>query len=246
MKLGLSTDFGAPHHWERLVDFATRHEVDRLVFWGNYSVPGATTPCSFSPWPGAVNAEQRAIRQGVRECMADAARRTYRADKEFWYCFQVLMLPPLEQSRQAWPALFNAQGEPDMAHPLVEEILHYQLDEALAIAPHLHGLELWICEGASIILSSLRHQSLTVAQMIERILGIVDDYCREKGLRLTVDEHAEVTGIGNNGALTDSAFFERQHFHYGCFGFRTHQAVGEQNCPTIVVKSCHRPEFRFK
>ena len=189
MKLGLSTDFGSAHHWDRLVDFAARHDVNRLIYWGNYSVPGSTTPCLFTPWPGAVSAEQRVLRQGVRESMTNAARLTRRAGKEFWYCFQVLMLPPVEQSRLAWPALFNANGEPDMAHPLVEEILHYQLDEALAIAPDLHGLELWICEGASIGLSDLRHQSLTIAQIVDRVLGIVDDYCRAKGLRLAVDLH---------------------------------------------------------
>ena len=101
MKLSLSTDFGAPHHWERLVDFATRHEVDRFVFWGDYSVAGFTPPYSFAPWPGALTTEQLAIRQGVRARMAEAAQRTHRAGKEFWYCFQVLMLPTVEQSRQA-------------------------------------------------------------------------------------------------------------------------------------------------
>ncbi len=210
MKLGLSTDFGASHHWERLMDFASRNDVDRLVYWGNYAVPGATTPCLFTPWPGAVSAEQRVLRQGVRESMHYAAQLTQRAGKEFWYVYQVLMLPPVEQSRQAWPALFNAHNEPDMAHPLVKEIIHYQLDEALAVAPNLHGLELWICEGANIILSHLKHQSVTLEQIVERILGIVDDYCQAKGLRLAVDLH---TAGGHKPTLDAilAAAFRRPH-----------------------------------
>jgi hypothetical protein len=205
MKLGLSSDFGSPHHWERMVDFATRNKVDRLVYWGNYSVPGATTPCLFTPWPGAVSAEQHVLREGVRDSMAYAAQLTHRAGKEFWYVYQVLMLPPIEQSKQAWPTLFNEHGEPDMAHPLVEEIIRYQLNEALRIAPHLHGLELWICEGANIVLSDLKHQTISLDQIVERIMGIVDDFCREKGLRLAVDLHTAGGHKATVNALLASA-----------------------------------------
>ena len=33
-KLSLSTDFGAPAHWGRVVEFARTHSVSRLVYWG--------------------------------------------------------------------------------------------------------------------------------------------------------------------------------------------------------------------
>jgi hypothetical protein len=189
MKLGLSTDYGSSHHWERLIQFAERHDVDRLVFWGDYSFAGFTPPCLFSPWPEALNAEQRLARQHVRDRMADAARRTAGSGREFWYVFQVLMLPPIEQSKKVWPELFNAHGEPDMSHPLIGKLIRHQLDDLLTVAPNLHGIELWIMECASIVLSHLRHQSMTVDQMVERVIDIVDGFCREKGLRLAVDLH---------------------------------------------------------
>ena len=33
-KLSLSTDFGNQAHWDRVIEFAKRYEVSRLVYWG--------------------------------------------------------------------------------------------------------------------------------------------------------------------------------------------------------------------
>ena len=33
-KLSLSTDFANPAHWDRVIEFASKHEVARLVYWG--------------------------------------------------------------------------------------------------------------------------------------------------------------------------------------------------------------------
>jgi len=189
MKLGLSTDFGSPHHWERLVDFAARHGVDRLVFWGDYSVARFTPPWLYPTRPALLTDEWRAVRTTVREHMAHAAQLTGEAGMEFWHCFQVLMLPPVDHVRRVWPEVFNAHGEPDMSHPAIHDLIRSQVAEALDIAPDLYGLELWIMECADVKVSHLQHQSIPLEEIIERIVGTVHEECRRRDLRLAVDLH---------------------------------------------------------
>jgi len=202
MKLALSTDFGGEHHWQRLVEFARSHGVERLVFWGAYSAAHFTPPWLYPAHQALLEPEQRRIAQTVRGRMARAAQLAGAAGLEFWYCYQVLMLPPPEHVRTVCPDLFNEPGEPDMAGEFVYGLLRQQLEELAEIAPGLAGLETWIMECASIRIAHLRHQTLSTGEIIERIVETVHAFCRERGWRLDLDLHT----AGGDRATLDGIF----------------------------------------
>ncbi|MCG3147423.1 MAG: hypothetical protein PCFJNLEI_00863 [Verrucomicrobiae bacterium] len=195
MKLQLSTDFGSQHHWERLVAFAREHGVQRLVFWGNYAAAGFTSPFLFTKYPGWLTEAERAKREGVRRKMAAAAELTRQAGIEFGYCFQVLMVPDPKRGPREF---FNEHGEPDMAGTAVYRLIEEQFDDLLTIAPKLAGVELWVMECASVIISNLQHQSISIAEIYRRIAETVFRKCRHHGLDMTVDLH---TAGGHREAL---------------------------------------------
>jgi len=187
VKLSLSTDFGAPHHWRRLVDFAREHGVGRLVFWGDYSSAGFAPPWLFPQYPDLLTDEERARRERVRERMAGAAAMCREAGIEFWYCYQVLMLS--SRFRDAVPGMFNEYGEPDMAGDAVYELLRAQVGELLELAPGLAGIELWVMECAQVVISRLAHQSISLREICRRVVDTVHGECRRAGLEMSVDLH---------------------------------------------------------
>jgi hypothetical protein len=121
--------------------------------------------------------------------MAQAARLTAEAGIEFWYTFQVLMLPPVEHVRVVRPDLFNAQGEPDMDGEAIYDLLRAQIAELVEIAPNLRGLELWVMECARVVISHLRHQRTPLAGICERIVDTVHLETSRRGLMLALDLH---------------------------------------------------------
>ena len=189
MKLALSTDFGSLHHWERLVAFARKHEVDRLVFWGDYSTAGFMAPFLFPQYPSWLTDQDRRRRESIRENMSAAAQLTKEAGMEFWYCFQALMIPAPERIQKITPGLFNRHGEPDMAGEAVYRLLEEQIDEVLEIAPDLAGLEMWVMECADIVVSRLKHQSISFDEVCRRLVDTVHEKCLKHGLELSVDLH---------------------------------------------------------
>ncbi len=191
MKLSLSTDYGSPAHWERAVDFASRHGVSRMVFWwdGNNEYSIYLGPYLFPKRPELVPEAVRPHVERLRNRLRHAAELTRRAGMEFWYCYQVLSVPDPGHAREVCPELFNEAGEPDMAGDLIYELLRDQIDEVCRLAPELVGLELWAMECAPIVISDLRHQAVPLEEVCSRILNTVHTCAVAKGLRLTQDLH---------------------------------------------------------
>ncbi len=205
LRLQLSTDFGSPRHWERLVRFAKANQVSRLVFWWDYGSARFAAPFLLDQYPGWQAGSERAASETVRRDMAQAAELCRKAGLEFGYCFQVLMMP----DRQRAPAGFlNAHGEPDMAGEAVYRLIEEQFDELLHIAPNLTGIELWVMECASIVISELKHQSIPIAEICRRIVDTVFRMCRRHGLDMTVDLH---TAGGHPGMLDGLLTAARAH-----------------------------------
>src|SRR5215831_9808117 len=142
-KLSLSTDFGNPAHWDRVVEFATKHEVSRLVYWGEDSPDIFIYPRR----PKLLPEQSRAAVEEGRGYFRSAAEKTVRAGMEFWCVFQVLQFPtvsavqavwnrpPLDHVRQAAPELFNKYGEPDMEGGKIYEYIGDQVSELRGLAP---------------------------------------------------------------------------------------------------------------
>ena len=170
-RLQLSTDFGSTRHWERLIAFAKSNQVGRLVFWWDYGAAGVASPFLLEQYPGWLNGAERAASETVRRDMAQAAELSRKAGLEFGYCFQVLMIP----DQQRAPAeFFNPHGEPDMAGEAVYGLIEAQLDEVLAIAPGLAGVELWVMECANVVISRLKRQPLQPRDIFGRIVGVLN------------------------------------------------------------------------
>jgi hypothetical protein len=197
-KLSLSTDFGDPAHWDRVVEFAKTHEVSRLVYWGGDSPDVFLYPKR----PGLLPGESRAEVERAREHFRSAAEKTARAETEFWCVFQVLQLPVetrrasvlvrppvLEYARQHLPELLNRYGEPDMAGANVYSFISDQLNELRSIAPQLRGIELWVMEGAGVQIASLEHQQVSIEGICSRIVDAVRSHLANTGIKLDVDLH---------------------------------------------------------
>ncbi|MDD5677642.1 MAG: hypothetical protein PHW60_06565 [Kiritimatiellae bacterium] len=191
MKLGLQSDFGSPRHWQRLVEFAQAHSVDRLVFLCGAS-NGFIEPYLFPHYPGLLTEAERQHRQVIRRYLEQAARMVERSGIEFWYWFNVLQLPKAaDRWRALAPGLFNTEGEPDMESPMVYQVLNEQIDEILEIAPRLTGLAVWICEISTIVISSLKSQSLSMEEIAAKIVDALHAKCVRHGLQLSFNLHSD-------------------------------------------------------
>ena len=195
-KLSLSTDFGDPAHWDRVVEFARTHDVSRLVYWG-LDTPNVYV---YPRHPGLLPEETRAEVERAREHCRTAAEKTTGAGMEFWCFFPVLQLPAAgtrvldyarqpDYARQRLPELFNSYGEPDMAGPNLYQFICDQLDEVRSLAPQVRGIELWVVEGASIQIASLEHQQISLEDICGRIVDAVYLHLANTGIRLDVDLH---------------------------------------------------------
>lgn len=190
MKVGLSSDFGTPEHWRRLVDFAKGHGVSQLVYWvaGNNCYAGR--PFFFPKYPGLLGAEERQTILVMRENLRQAAAMCHEAGIGFWFSFHAIMMPKTAaQWGAARKGLFNAEGEPDMGNPGIYEIMQDQVDELLELAPHMAGLELWLEEGSEIVVTAFSHQTVPMAEYLDRIVGTVHEKCVRHNLELSVDLH---------------------------------------------------------
>ncbi len=189
MKLGLSSDFGTPEHWRRLVDFASAHGVSQLVHWTVGRGCYAGRPFLFPKYPGLLGAEERQHVQVMRENLRQAAAMCREAGIGFWFSFHAIMMPPAAQWGAAGEGLFNAAGEPDMRSPRIYELLQDQVDELLELAPNLTGLELWIEEGSEVVVSEFQHQTVPMEEYLDRIVGAVHEQCVRHNLEMSVDLH---------------------------------------------------------
>lgn len=199
LKVALSTDFGNENHWRRLIDFAKTHAVERLVYWSYGETCGFPAPWSYPRRPAEfLDAGERDTALRVQASLQRSARMTAAAGMEFWYVYQVLMMPDLKRLRPVAPQLFNREGEPDMAGDAVYALLAEQLDELHALAPELKGIEVWIMECANVQIFRLAHQPLSTADIIERVVATIHDACRRHGWKMTLDVH---TAAGNTQTL---------------------------------------------
>ena len=220
MKLALSTDYASPHHWQRLVAFASEHDVDHLVYWGDADLPTSAAssqgmvgwrlvhPFLYPRHPSWLGEQERAQATTAREKMSTAAQLTKRGGMQFWCCLQVLTIPDAERIRNLTPALFNEHGEPAMAEQLVYTLLEEQIDELLEIAPNLAGLEVHLCECADIVLSKLNHQPISFGETCGRIINTVRCQCQKHGLKLSVGLH---TAAGHRSLLEGLLGAARAH-----------------------------------
>lgn len=189
MHLSVSTDFGAPYHWERVVDCARRQGVRRVVFWGDFGKTRFGQPFLYPRYPGLLPPEWTEATRRVRDRLAHAARLAREAGLEFWFCYQVLMHPPKAHVARVCPEFFGREGEPDLAGDFLRRYLLDQMEELRALVPHLAGLEVWIMECASTVVSGLRHQTLPLAALVERLVAPIHDHARRHDLRLSLELH---------------------------------------------------------
>lgn len=191
MKLSLSTDFGTPAHWDRLVDFASRHGVQRLVFWGDFGcgLSRFLGPYLYPKHPQLVPDNLRGAIQQLRDWMAYAGRLTHDAGMEFWYVFQALEVPDPDHTRQILPDLFNADNEPDMSGELVYRIIRDQIDELKGITQYITGIETWIMECAPLCLSRLRHQQMPSDVILGQVVDTIYQQVSRHTMRMSMELH---------------------------------------------------------
>ncbi len=196
-KLSLSTDFANPGHWDRVNDFASKHEISRLVYWGFDTLDGRGV-FLYPRHPRLLPEQSRAAVERERELLRTAAAKAARAGMEFWYVFPVLQLPvagagskqpTLDHARQAAPELFNKDGEPDMASDRIYEYIRDQISEIRELAPQLGGIELWCVEGAAVEVASLRRQGLSTPAICVRIVDTAHSCLTHTSIRLDIDLH---------------------------------------------------------
>lgn len=184
MKLGLTTYWGSPRHVARLVEFARTRHIERLVY-----APYDYVPWVFPKYPSLLKEEEKRQRRTYWNNLTNAARLTKGAGMEFWFYYVVLMIPNADAWRDIDSELFTPEGEPDMANPRIYELICDQIDELLENTPELTGIELWIEEGADTPVSRLKHQSLTIGEIVERIVETVHAKCLQRGLKFDIDLH---------------------------------------------------------
>jgi len=189
MKLSLDTDFGSPHIWERVIEFAHNHGVSRLVFWGDFTNTGFRPPYLYPKYPKLMPEDDRPKIERLRERLRHAAEMTICAGMEFWYVFQVLEIPKPEHVRTVLPELLNEHGEPEMSGHLVYQLIRDQLDELFDLEPRVYGIELWVMECASIRIADLKHQKLSTKEICAKIVETVHDHIVRTGRKLAVDLH---------------------------------------------------------
>ncbi|MBP7937857.1 MAG: hypothetical protein KA354_24720 [Phycisphaerae bacterium] len=206
LKVALSTDFGNENHWRRLIEFAKTHVVERLVYWSYGEICGFPTPWTYPRRPeNFLDRGERRQASEVRASLQRSARMTTAAGMEFWYVYQVLMLPNLDRLRPVAPKLFNAHGEPDMDGDAMYALLTEQLDELRAAAPELDGIEVWIMECANVQIFRLAHQRRTTAEIIDRVVETIHDRCRKYGWKMTLDLHTAAGNTQTLEAILDAA-----------------------------------------
>ncbi len=214
--LSLSTDFGAPAHWGRVVEFARTHSVSRLVYWGGDHKDLYLYP----KYPGLLPTEWRSEVEEARQCFKSAAAATTQAGIEFWYVFQVLQLPVVTAVEATWnrpslaharlhvPQIFNKFDEPDMASATVYQFICDQLDEVRVLTPELKGIELWVMEGAGVQVSSLDHQQLSTEGICNRVVSAIHNHLAKTGLALDVDLYT----AGGDPVVRMGLLHAAQHF----------------------------------
>jgi len=193
MQLSLSTDYGSEAHWRRLIDFATAHSATRVVYWTDATSnprPGQFFgPYRYPRYPDLLSAPQRAVAERRAERFATAARLAAEAGLDLWVLFQVLDLPDPALARQTHPQLFNAGGEPDLLAPALHDLLRAQLDELIALAPKLRGIEMWNMECAAFVITELSSQSAPIEQIVSVVVDTVHGYTEAHGLGLDHSLH---------------------------------------------------------
>jgi hypothetical protein len=205
LKLTLTTDYGNELHWRRLIDFATKHDVERLIYWSNGEWDDVIMrpPWTYPRRPDRFLApKERLAAEAVQESLRRSARMTTEAGLKFWYEYHVLIVPAIDHLKREAPELFNKFDEPDMSGDAVYAFIAEQLDELHELAPGLEGIELTLSECAKIRMDSLRHQSLTLNEIVDRAVGAVHAACQKHKWMLTLNLHA----AGGHSGMVQALF----------------------------------------
>lgn len=226
MKLSLSSDYGTPEHWGRIIEFAREYEVDRLVYWGDSCTgrnkfSGFTPPFLYPKYPELNQQIKKSFKSAIckiRDYFRTAYEMTLESNIEFWYVFQALQFPDigfdaesslknvdLEPIRKIYPDLVNDAGEIDMSCDFIYEFINDQIDELFELAPGLSGLELWIMERSTIKIARLKSQRVSTDEIIERIVKTVRGNLQKRGRKLDVDLHTAGGEIKTLRSLMNAA-----------------------------------------
>lgn len=210
MKLSLSSDYGTPEHWSKLVEFAKRYDVDRLVYWGDSCTgrnkfSGFTPPFLYPEYPELNQKIKEPFKEAVykiRDYFQKAYEMTVKNNMEFWYVFQVLQFPDigfnpgshlvnvdLEPLREIYPDLINPDNEVDMSSEFVYEFIGKQIDELFELAPALSGIELWIMERATVKIARLKKQRISTDEIIANIVNTIHQHLAPRNCKMDVDLH---------------------------------------------------------
>ena len=104
------------------------------------------------------------------------------------------------------PELLNKYGEPDMAGDAIYAFITEQLDELSELAPDLEGMEVALTECAETKMEDLRHQTLSLKKIVDRIVATIDAACQKHHWKMTLNLHA----AGGHSGLTESLFAAAQ------------------------------------
>jgi hypothetical protein len=257
-KLSLSTDFGSPEHWKRMLDFASRFGVSRLVYWGDSARTRFYPPLLYPKYATRIGDTYRRIFEETRKRFVEVARLTREAGLEFWVVYQVLQLPnpdidptrleqniSTERARALLPEMFGDRDEPDMADGFVYQFLRDQLDEYLELVPDIAGFEMWVMECASLRIAHLKQQTIDMQEICTRIISTVYDHLHADGRSIPLAQDLHTTG-GDTRTLHSllSAATEHPDIILGadnCIGdytlhlpFNTHLIRASQTNPFMV------------
>lgn len=211
MKLSISSDYGNPEHWKKLVDFSKRYRVDRLVYWGDSCIgqnnfSGFIPPYLYAAYPELarrIKDDFRKAANTIRDYFKSAYEMTSSNGIEFWYVFQVLQFPDIgfksssslqnpafpESIREIYPDFLNDAGEVDMSRDFIYDFIANQVNELLELAPKLNGIELWVMERAAIKVARLKNQKVSTDEIINRIVGTIHNRLKCFNCRLDIDLH---------------------------------------------------------
>ena len=226
MKLSLSSDYGTPEHWSRIVEFACEHQVDRLVYWGDSCTgrnkfSGFTPPFLYPEYPELNQQIKEPFKEAVfriRDYFQKAYEMTVKNNMEFWYVFQVLQFPDigfkpgshlvnvdLEPLRKIYPDLVSPDNEVDMSGRFVYEFIRKQIDELFELAPALSGIELWIMERATIKIARLKNQRISTGEIIANIVDTIHRHLTPRDCKLDIDLHTSGGETRTLHSLMDAA-----------------------------------------
>lgn len=96
-------------------------------------------------------------------------------------------LPAIERHYPDW---LNAAGEPDFSKDCFYDFMAAEIDQFFTEIPGVDGLTCFNCECSVFTPSVLRHQDISITEIVERAVDTVYGVCAKHGKRMVHDIHS--------------------------------------------------------